>query len=381
MIIPFTKPYLTGLELEMLTQSLAGPKLSGNGPFTSKCQNWLCEHTSARKTLLTQSCTSALEMASLLLSLQPGDEVIMPSFTFSSSATAFVLRGAVPVFVDIRPDTLNLDETSIEQAITPRTKAIVPVHYAGVACEMDTILAIAEKYQIPVIADSAQALMSQYKGRALPALGNLAALSFHDTKNISCGEGGALLVSDPNFIERAEILWEKGTDRSRFLRGEIDKYTWVDVGSSFLPSELTASVLFAQLSRAQEITAMRMRIWQDYHHKTLELEQRGFLKRPTVPVECTHNAHIFYVLLDPRFSRASCLDYLKTQGIQAVSHYVPLHSSPAGRRFGRSLGELIRTDSLSEQLIRLPLWPGFTECDRVITALREFCEKPARSRS
>jgi dTDP-4-amino-4,6-dideoxygalactose transaminase len=375
MRIPFSKPYLTGLETEYLKAVMEGSKLSGNGSFTKQCQAWLQNSIGSHRAFLTQSCTSALEMSGLLMGLKEGDEVIMPSFTFSSTAAAFVLRGAVPVFVDVRPDTLNIDECEIEAAITPRTKAIVPVHYAGVSCEMDRIMDLARHYQLLVTADAAQAVQSLYKGTPVGAFGDLSTFSFHDTKNISCGEGGALLINNAGLSERAEILWEKGTNRIQFLRGDVNKYSWVDVGSSFLPSELTASFLYAQLSRAREITAMRMQIWIEYYQEMAELEARGLLRRPIVPADCTHNAHIFYVLHDQRFSRHECLAYLAARGIQATFHYVPLHSSPAGRKFGRTVGELPVTDLISDHLLRLPLWPGLTEAAHVSSAIREFCLK------
>jgi dTDP-4-amino-4,6-dideoxygalactose transaminase len=308
--------------------------------------------------LLTHSCTAALEMAALLLDIQPGDEVIMPSYTFVSTANAFVLRGAVPVFIDIREDTLNLDERLIEGAVTARTKAIVPVHYAGVACEMDTILEIAGRRHLRVVEDAAQGVMSFYKGRALGSLGELGAYSFHETKNVVSGEGGALLVNDPALIQRAECIREKGTDRSRFLRGEVDKYTWQDIGSSFLPGELTAAFLRAQLEQAEAITARRLAIWERYHEALSPLEARGLLRRPIVPAHCRHNAHMYYVLLASPARRQTVIDDLKRKDIYAVSHYVPLHSSPAGRRFCRTHGPMSVTDRVAACLLRLPMWIG-----------------------
>lgn len=370
--IPFNRPYMTGQELQYIAAANAGHMLAGDGPFTKRCHQWLEQATGARRALLTHSCTAALEMFALLLDIQPGDEVIMPSYTFVSTANAFVLRGGVPVFVDIRPDTLNIDEQLIEQAITPRTRAIAVVHYAGVACEMDTILAIARRHGLQVVEDAAQGVMASYKGRALGALGTLGAFSFHETKNVISGEGGALLVNDEALAERAEIIREKGTDRSRFFRGQVDKYTWQDVGSSFLPGEITAAFLWAQLQEAQHITEQRLALWDQYHALLAPLEARGVLRRPVVPAGCTHNAHMYYVLLAPSIERQPVLEKLKAAGINAVFHYVPLHSAPAGRRFGRAAGELAVTDQMSAQLIRLPLWIGLSgeQLLRVAEALR-----------
>jgi dTDP-4-amino-4,6-dideoxygalactose transaminase len=359
--IPFNRPYMTGKEFYFIEQAKLGNVLAGDGPFTKKCHRWLEETTGSVKALLTHSCTAALEMTALLLDIQPGDEVIMPSYTFVSTANAFVLRGAVPVFVDIREDTLNLDERLIEAAITPRTKAIVPVHYAGVACEMDTIMDIARRRGLKVVEDAAQGVMASYKGRALGSIGDLGAFSFHETKNVISGEGGALLVNDDDLALRAEIIREKGTDRSRFFRGEVDKYTWQEVGSSFLPGELTAAFLWAQLQEAQSITAQRLASWQHYHELLAPFEQKGILRRPIVPDECHHNAHMYYVLLDPKFDRQHVLTRLKQNAVDAVFHYVPLHSSPAGQRYGRAHGPLTVTNQQSERLIRLPMWVGLTE--------------------
>ncbi len=303
-------------------------------------------------------------MAALLLKIQPGDEVIMPSFTFVSTANAFVLRGAVPVFVDIREDTLNLDERLIESAITERTRAVVPVHYAGVACEMDSIMAVAHKRQIKVVEDAAQGVMASYKGRALGSIGDLGAYSFHETKNVISGEGGALLVNEPLLVQRAEIIREKGTDRSRFFRGEVDKYTWQEVGSSFLPGELIAAFLWAQLDEAERITEERLACWELYHQLLEPLEKEGLLRRPVVPADCQHNAHMYYVLLDSAASREQLLDDLKRQGIGAVFHYVPLHASPAGERYGRVHDSMAVTERQSERLVRLPLWLGISEAEQ-----------------
>lgn len=371
--IPFNRPYLVGKEAEYIAAVRSGNALAGDGPFTKRCHAWLKESTGCDKALLTHSCTAALEMMALLLDIQPGDEVIMPSYTFVSTANAFVLRGGVPVFVDIREDTLNLDERLVEQAITPRTRAIVPVHYAGVACEMDTILAIARRHGLKVVEDAAQGVMSTYKGRPLGAIGELGALSFHETKNVISGEGGALLVNDPQLSLRAEIIREKGTDRSRFFRGEVDKYTWQEVGSSFLPGELIAAFLWAQLEEAQAITRDRLQRWDHYHAALAPLEAQGLLRRPIVPADCQHNAHMYYVLLAPGIDRQRVLGMLKAEGISSVFHYVPLHSAPAGRRYGRVHGSMAVTDRQSEALVRLPLWVGLgpQEQDRIVSVLRD----------
>jgi dTDP-4-amino-4,6-dideoxygalactose transaminase len=359
-MISFNKPHMTGRELLYIAQAHANGMLAGDGPFTKRCHQWLEQRTGCAKALLTHSCTAALEMAALLLDIQPGDEVIMPSFTFVSTGNAFVLRGGVPVFVDIREDTLNLDERLIEAAITPRTRAIVPVHYAGVACEMDAIMAIARRHGLKVVEDAAQGVMSSYKGRALGSIGDLGAYSFHETKNVISGEGGALLVNDPELALRAEIIREKGTDRSRFFRGEVDKYTWQEVGSSFLPGELIAAFLWAQLEEAERITNDRLASWARYHELLEPLEAKGILRRPLIPEECQHNAHMYYVLLAPGLDRQRVLDELKRNGIYSVFHYVPLHFSPAGLRYGRVHGSLEITARQSERLIRLPLWVGLS---------------------
>ena len=359
--IPFNRPYATGKELVYQGEALANAHLSGDGAFTKRCHQWIEQHTDCAKALLTHSCTSALDMAALLLDLKSGDEVIMPSFTFVSTANAFVLRGAVPVFVDIRGDTLNLDESLIEAAITPRTRAIAPVHYAGVSCEMDSIVAIAKRHNLAIVEDAAQGIMASYKGRALGAIGDLGSFSFHETKNIISGEGGALLVNDPAMVSRAEIIREKGTDRERFFRGEVDKYTWQDVGSSFLPSEMIAAFLWAQLEEAERITRERLAIWNRYHAMLAPLEQSGLVRRPIIPADCQHNGHIYYVLLAPGIDRQAVLRELKSNNISAVFHYVPLHSAPAGLRYGRADGGLQLTTSLSERLIRLPMWVGLSE--------------------
>lgn len=359
--ILFNRPYMTGKELNYITEAKSGHMLAGDGLFTKKCHQWIEQSSGCDKALLTHSCTAALEMAALLLDIQPGDEVIMPSYTFVSTANAFVLRGGVPVFVDIREDTLNLDEKLIEAAITPRTKAIVPVHYAGVSCEMDTIMKIARKHGIKVVEDAAQGVMSSYKGKALGSIGNLGAFSFHETKNVISGEGGALLVNDPQFSLRAEMIREKGTDRSRFFRGEVDKYTWQEIGSSFLPGELIAAFLWAQLEEAKLITDARLRIWDIYHSLLAPLEDEGMLRRPIIPIDCQHNAHMYYVLLNPKLDRQAILSELKRHEIYAVFHYVPLHSAPAGKRFAKVHGSMAVTESQSERLLRLPLWVGLEQ--------------------
>ncbi|WP_405041587.1 dTDP-4-amino-4,6-dideoxygalactose transaminase [Polaromonas sp.] len=362
---------MTGKELYYIAEAKFGNMLAGDGPFTKRCHRWIEEKTDCAKALLTHSCTAALEMAALLLDIEPGDEIIMPSYTFVSTANAFVLRGGVPVFVDIREDTLNLDERLIEAAITPRTKVIVPVHYAGVACAMDTIMDIARRHGLKVVEDAAQGVMSSYKGRALGSIGDLGAFSFHETKNVISGEGGALLVNDSELALRAEIIREKGTDRSRFFRGEVDKYTWQEVGSSFLPGELIAAFLWAQLEEAQAITAQRMTSWRHYHATLASLEAKGVLRRPVIPEDCEHNAHMYYVLLAPEVDRQTVLSELKHNGIYSVFHYVPLHSSPAGQRYGRVHGAMEVTNKQSECLVRLPLWVGLTEAqqDRVVDVL------------
>jgi len=361
MQISFNKPFMTGNELFYIEQAHNNLQLSGNGPFTTKCQAWLETQTGCSKALLTHSCTAALEMAAILADIHPGDEVIMPSFTFVSTANAFVLRGAVPVFVDIRPDTLNINENKIEAAITHKTRAIVPVHYAGVACEMDMIMEIARRHNLLVIEDAAQAIYSTYKGRSLGSIGDLAALSFHETKNIISGEGGALLVNNAELTERAEIIWEKGTNRSKFFRGEVDKYTWVDIGSSFLPGEVTAAFLWAQMEEAKTITGRRLTIWNAYHEGFASLERSGKVRRPVIPSETTHNAHMYYLLLPDVRSRTTFIATMNSMGINVVFHYVPLHSSPAGKKYGRVSGQLTVTERASDCLVRLPLWLGIDD--------------------
>jgi dTDP-4-amino-4,6-dideoxygalactose transaminase len=363
--IPFNTPAMTGNELKYIAETHFNKKLAGDGSFTGRCNKWLQERSGSAKALLTHSCTAALEMAVLLLDIQPGDEIIMPSYTFVSTANAFVLRGGVPVFVDVREDTMNLDERLIEAAITPRTRAIVPVHYAGVACEMDTILAIAQRHGLKVVEDAAQGVMATYKGRGLGSIGDLGAYSFHETKNIVSGEGGALLINDPGLSRRAEIIREKGTDRSRFLRGEVDKYTWQEVGSSFLPSELIAAYLWAQLEGAEKITQERVAHWDQYHALLEPFERQGALRRPVVPKECQHNGHMYYVLVEDEDVRQRILDEYRRHEIGSVFHYVPLHSSPGGERYGRVGGSLDVTINQSKRLIRLPLWAGLTETQQM----------------
>ena len=360
-MIPFNKPYMTGNELGYISEAHANGHLAGDGAFSKRCAGWLQDRIGSERALLTHSCTAALEMAAILSGVGPGDEVIMPSFTFVSTANAFVLRGATPVFVDIRPDTLNLDETRIEAAITPRTKAIVPVHYAGVGCDMDAIIAIARRHDLLVIEDAAQALIADYRGRPLGGIGQMAALSFHETKNIISGEGGALLINDPRFIERAEIIREKGTNRSQFFRGQVDKYTWVDLGSSYLPGEIVAAFLWAQMEAADTITARRLAIWDRYHEAFAELELAELVRRPIVPADCVHNAHMYYLLLPSLERRTAFIDRLKARGINPVFHYVPLHDSPFGRSVGRVSGEMTNTIAASERLVRLPFWLGLEE--------------------
>lgn len=361
MTIPFNKPYLTGGEFHNLADAQSSGQLAGDGRFTMLCNQWLEQRTGCHKALLTHSCTAALEMAAILADIRPGDEVIMPSYTFVSTANAFVLRGGVPVFVDIRPDTLNIDETLIEAAITPKTRAIVPVHYAGVACDMDAIMDIAHCHRLMVIEDAAQGVMATYKGRALGSIGHLGCYSFHETKNIISGEGGALLINAPYLAERAEIIREKGTNRSQFFRGKVDKYTWVDIGSSYLTGEIVAAFLWAQMQEAESITVCRMEIWSRYHTAFEALEQTGRVRRPVIPVDCKHNAHMYYLLLHDLEDRTSFIEAMKQQNINCVFHYVPLHTAPQGRISGRSVGDLPNTRNLADRLVRLPLWVALGE--------------------
>jgi len=372
--VPFNKVLTSNLELEYIREAIASGRTSGDGQFTKLCKNWLEQQTGCESALITHSCTAALEMAAILADIQPGDEVIMPSYTFVSTANAFVLRGAVPVFVDIRPDTFNLDESKIAAAITSKTKAIAPVHYAGVSCEMDVIKAIADNHNLIIIEDAAQAICTQYKGKPVGSMGHMAALSFHETKNIVSGEGGALLINDPQLLERAEIIREKGTNRSQFFRGEVDKYTWVDVGSSYLPSDIIAAFLWAQLEQSDYILQRRLDIWNYYHEQFMELEALGLVRRPMVPEHCQQNGHIYSLLLKDLETRTALMADLKSKGIQSTFHYVPLHSSPAGLKYGRTVENLDVTNRVSECLVRLPLGSGMThlEADYVSHAVIKF---------
>ncbi len=372
--IDFNKPFVTGKEFIYINNAIANSQLSGDGPFTAKCNKWLENNTGCKKALLTHSCTAALEMAAILIDIQSGDEIIMPSFTFVSTANAFVLRGGVPVFVDIRPDTLNLDETKIEAAVTEKTKAIVPVHYAGVSCEMDRIMEIADKYNLYVIEDSAQGLMADYKGKPLGSMGHFGTMSFHETKNIVSGEGGALYINDEKFIEQAEIIREKGTNRSKFFRGEVDKYTWVNMGSSFLPGEFTAAFLLAQMEAAREITERRLQIWHKYFENLQNIRE---IKVPYIPSYIKHNAHLLYILVDSLKTRSELIKYLREHNISSVFHYIPLHSSPAGKKYGRTSGKMANTDRTGNTLLRLPLHLFLTEdeIDTVIQKIGDFYGK------
>ncbi len=361
--IPFNHPFTTGDEFAYISEAIENLHLSGNGPFSTRCCRWLEDSVGCEQALLTSSCTSALEMAMLVAGIGAGDEVIVPSFTFVTTASSVALRGAVPVFVDVREDTLNLDERLVEAAITSRTRAILPVHYGGVACELDALSDIAKSYGLILIEDAAQGISASYRDRPLGTFGDLGCISFHETKNLICGEGGALLVNRSDWVERAEIIQEKGTDRTRFLRGQIDRYTWTDLGSSFLMSEISSAFLWAQIQHAEEILARRMAIWRSYHERLAALELAGSLTRPTIPADRRHNAHMYYILLDDRDTRDHLIDSLAKQNIHALFHYIPLHSSPAGERLGRAAGELPITDRVSETLVRLPLWVGMSEAE------------------
>lgn len=365
---------MTGKELWYISQAHHAGQLAGDGQFTKKCHQWLETNTNCHKALLTHSCTAALEMSAILANLKDGDEVIMPSYTFVSTANAFVLRGAVPVFVDIRPDTLNLDEKLVEDAITNRTRAIVSVHYAGVGCEMDMLQEIAQKHQLLLIEDAAQGLMASYKGKPLGTFGDLGCFSFHETKNVISGEGGALIINNPKFIEQAEIIREKGTNRSQFFRGQVDKYTWTEQGSSYLPGEIIAAFLYAQLEEGDQITAKRLELWKSYHQLLEPLEKAGKLRRHVVPAHCQHNGHMYYILLEDLPTRTNLIKYLKDQGISSVFHYIPLHSSPAGERYGRFDGELTNTDQLSNCLLRLPLFPDLEmdQLELIVKVINDF---------
>lgn len=378
MKISFNRPTVTGNELRYIREALDSFHVSGDGAFSKRCHAWLEATIGAQRALLTHSCTAALEMAALLCDLAPGDEVIMPSFTFVSTANAVVLRGAVPIFVDIRVDTLNIDERLIEAAITPRTKAIFVVHYAGVACEMDTVMEIARRHDLLVVEDAAQALRAAYRGRPLGSIGDLAALSFHETKNFISGEGGALLVNNPAHISRAEILREKGTNRSSFARGEVDKYTWIDLGSSYLPSDIIAAFLWAQFENAESLDVRRRMLWNQYHEGLQSLESDGLVRRPIIPDECDHNAHLYYLLLPNPEARNHLIRNLQDQGIHAPFHYVPLHSAPAGLRFARPHGSLSVTTDIAGRLLRMPLWHAMTdEPVKVVAAVNSILRQSA----
>lgn len=376
-MIDFNVPPYVGTEMEYVREAAAvNHKICGDGPFSKKCHEWLEERFGAKKALLTTSGTGALEMAAILCDLHPGDEVILPSYTFSSTATAFQMMGATLVFVDIRPDTMNIDESKIEQAITKNTKVIVPVHYAGVACEMDTIMDIAHRHNLLVVEDAAQGVMSTYKGRPLGTIGTFGCYSFHETKNYSMGEGGALLVNDPAYIERAEIIREKGTNRQRFFRGQVDKYTWVDRGGSYLQSDLNAAYLYAQLEVADQINENRLATWRRYWDGLAGLATRGLIEMPTIPQDCVHNAHMFYIKCSDLEERTALISYLKSRGVLAVFHYVPLHSSPAGEAFGRFDGEDVYTTSEGDRLVRLPMYYNMDpkDTDYVIDVVNSFYE-------
>ncbi|WP_029233396.1 dTDP-4-amino-4,6-dideoxygalactose transaminase [Butyrivibrio sp. VCB2006] len=373
-MINFNVPPVVGGEVEFIEDAIKDRKICGDGKYTKLCNQWFKEHTNAGGVLMTTSCTHATELAALLCDIQPGDEVIMPSYTFVSTADAFVLRGAKVVFVDIRPDTMNIDENLIEEAITDRTRAIVPVHYAGVSCEMDRIMDIARKHNLFVVEDAAQGVMSEYKGQALGTIGDIGCYSFHETKNLSMGEGGAILIKDKDKLELAEIIREKGTNRSKFFRGQIDKYTWVEAGSSYLPSELNCAYLWAQLLKADEIFSNRMAIWDRYYEELKPLENKGIISLPFVPTNCKHNAHMFYIKSKDLYERTELISYLKENGVMAVFHYIPLHSAPAGKKYGVFHGEDKFTTKESERLLRLPLYYGmnYEDQSKVIELVKLF---------
>lgn len=373
-MICFNVPPFTGKEMNYIKETVEAQKICGDGQFTKKCNQWIEEKTGTKKALLTTSCTHATELAALLADVKPGDEVIMPSFTFVSTADAFVLRGATPVFVDIRPDTMNIDEKKIEAAITDKTVGIVPVHYAGVACEMDTIMEIAKRHNLWVIEDAAQGIMSTYKGKALGAIGDFGCFSFHETKNYSMGEGGAILIQDEKYVEEAEIIREKGTNRSKFFRGQIDKYTWVNYGSSYLPSDMNAAYLWAQLEMAEEINNHRLDCWNRYYENLKGLKEEGKIELPTIPEGCVHNAHMFYIKAKDLEERTAFIDFMKKKDILTVFHYIPLHSAPAGVKFGRFHGEDVYTTKESERLVRLPMYYSLSleEVDYISNAVKEF---------
>lgn len=373
-MIPFNVPPCVGDEVAYVRQAIEAHKICGDGQFTKKCSTWMEEKFNAKKVMLTTSGTSALDMAALLCEIRPGDEVILPSYTFSSTANAFALYGARLVFVDIRPDTMNIDEKKIEAAITSKTKAIVAVHYAGVACEMDTIMEIANRYGLKVIEDAAQGVMSTYKGKYLGTIGDFGCYSFHETKNYSMGEGGAILINNPDYVDRAEILREKGTNRTRFFRGQVDKYTWVDIGDSFLPSELNAAYLWPQLIMADEINENRKKTWNTYYEALKPLSDKGAFEMPTIPPECEHNAHMFYIKCKDLADRTAFISFMKTQEIGCVFHYIPLHSAPGGEKFGCFHGEDIYTTKESERLVRLPMYYNISDdqLDAVINSIQSF---------
>ena len=374
-MIMFSKPFR--IDTELIKDTITTDKICGDGKYTKKCHHWMEDKFSAKKVLLTTSCTHALEMAALLLDLEEGDEVIMPSFTFSSTANAFALFSAKIVFVDIRPDTMNINEQLIEAAITPKTRAIVPVHYAGVACEMDMITKIAQMYNLAVVEDAAQSVMSCYKGKALGTIGDIGCFSFHETKNYTMGEGGAIVINNEKFMERAEILREKGTNRSLFLRGAVDKYTWVDIGSSYLPSDINAAYLYTQLIQADEINSNRLASWSAYNERLSHLQQRGVIDIPVVPRECTHNAHMYYIKVKNLDERTNFLSYLREKGIAAVFHYVPLHSAPAGKKYSRFSGQDVFTTKESERLVRLPMYYGLSisDIEYICGSVTQFFDK------
>ncbi len=376
-MIPFNQPAIVGTEEKYIAEALKSRMLCGDGPFHQKCHQWFETNLPCKKAFLTTSCTHALEMAAILIDIQPGDEVIMPSYTFVSTANAFVMMGAKIVFVDIRPDTMNIDEKLIEDTITPKTKAIVPVHYGGVACEMDTIMEISKRHSLYVIEDAAQGMMATYKGRALGTIGHIGTFSFHETKNYTCGEGGLLIVNDEQFIKRAEIIREKGTNRTQFFRGVVDKYSWVDLGSSYLPSELNAAYLWGQLEHTKDINSDRLASWNKYYEGLAELQDKGFIELPVIPKECNHNSHLFYVKVADLETRTKLLEYLKENGIGAVFHYVPLHSAPAGLKFSIFNGEDKFTTNNSERLIRLPMYYQLSEdaITKIICVLHDYFKK------
>lgn len=372
--IPFNRAFIVGKELHYISQAVLNGQIKGDGPFTKKCNSWIEDKLLVHKALLTNSCTASLELAALLFNIKDGDEIIMPSYTFTSTANAFLLQGGRPVFVDIRSDTLNMDENKIEENITANTKVICPVHYAGVGCEMDEIMAIAKKHNLYVVEDAAQGMMAKYKNQYLGSIGDIGAFSFHETKNFSSGEGGAILVNRKEFVEKSEFIREKGTNRTMFFRGEVDKYTWVDIGSSFLPSEIIAAFLYAQLEHAEQITGKRLEIWDHYYNELKYLEEKGILKLPFIPDYCKHNGHMFYMVLNSVKDRDTLMAYLVKNGIGAVFHYIPLHSSPMGKRLGYKEGQLKITESVSNRLLRLPFYNELTRKDQeyVIDTVKKY---------